>query len=121
MKTKIHFDGMEGWAKRAKEHAKALDEGKELEPSKSITFENVSEMSRLLTEGRVGILRLVKGHHYPIQELASVLKRDVRAVSKDVDKLEQHGIVRSERRTNPGHGVIKIVSAPASIVFTAEI
>jgi predicted transcriptional regulator len=121
MKTTIHFDGMKGWAKRAKARAKAMDEGKKIERSKSITFKDVGEMSRLLTEARVTLLRLVKGNQYPIQELATALKRDVRAVSRDVGVLEEYGILRSEKITNPGHGVVRMVSAPANLMFMAKI
>ena len=121
MKTKVYFDGMEGFKKRSIERAKAMDAGEKIEPSKSITFESVREMSRLLTEARVTLLRLVKGHRYPIQEIAEALHRDVRAVSRDVGVLAEYGILRSEKVSNPGHGVVRMVSAPANLMFTAKI
>lgn len=119
MKTIIHTDGLEGWAKRAKSTAKALDEGRKITPSKSITFESAAEMARLLTPARLDLFERVKVRPCAMQDLANALKRNVRAVSRDVTALEKYGIVRSEKRANPGHGLVRVVSAPASIVITA--
>jgi len=49
----------------------------------------------------------------PISDLASRLKRDVRAVSRDVVRLEKAGLLRTSYRVNPGHGRYKVVEPVA--------
>ncbi len=121
MKTMIHTDGVEGWAKRARARAKLLDAGRKLIPSRGITFENASEMARLLTPARLDLFERVKAHPYQMKDLAASLKRDVRAVSRDVSALEKYGILQSDQVVNPGHGRIRVVSAPARITISAQL
>ena len=121
MRTKIYLDGFEGWAKRAKARAKAMDEGRRLTPSRGITFESAADMVRLLTPARLNLLEAVKRKTVPIQELAVTLGRDVSAVRRDVVALEKFGIVSSEQVVNPGHGRVRMVSAPATISISAEL
>ncbi len=121
MNTTIHTDGVEGWAKRARARAKLLDAGKKPVPSRGITFESASEMARLLTPARLELFEYVKVRPYPIQDLAASLKRNVRAVSRDVSALEKHGIVQSNQVVNPGHGRVRVVSAPAHITISAQL
>jgi predicted transcriptional regulator len=68
---------------------------------------------RILTSERVRLLRRVKAGSLPISDLASVLNRDVRAVSRDVVLLEKAGLLRTSYRANPGHGKLKIVEPVA--------
>jgi predicted transcriptional regulator len=121
MKTKIFTDGFEGWAKRGRSRAKAIDEGRRITPTKEITFENAAEMARLLTPARIDLFECVKQRALPMKDLAASLKRDVRAVSRDVSALEKYGIVESEHVVNPGHGRVRVVSAPASVVISAQL
>lgn len=62
---------------------------------------------------RVRLLERAKAGSLPISDLADGLKRDVRAVSRDVVVLEMAGLLRTSYRTNPGHGRLKIVEALA--------
>jgi len=121
MKTKVHTDGFEGWAKRAKARAKAMDEGRAFPPSRGITFESPAEMVRLLTPARLNLFDAVKKRTVSIKELAESLGRDASAVRRDVDALEKFGIVASRQVVNPGHGRARMVSAPASISISAEL
>jgi predicted transcriptional regulator len=121
MKTRIHTDGFEGWASRARVRAKAMDEGRSFPASRGITFESAAEMARLLTPARLDLLAKVKEQTVSIQELARSLGRDVSAVRRDVVALEKFGIVDSRRVVNPGHGRVRIVSAPARITILAEL
>ena len=121
MKTTIHTDGFRGWVKRARANAKALDEGKKLVPSKSITFVSAAEMARLLTPARLVLFNCLKDHPRPIKDLAASLKRDVRAVRRDVSALEKYGIVKSEQIVNPGHGRIRMVSAEDNVRIVAQL
>jgi len=123
MKTMIHTDGFEGWAERARARAKAMDEGRRIPPSKGITFESAADMVRLLTPSRLDLLQTVKRKRptVSIKELAAILGRDVSAVRRDVTALEKLGIVSSRHVVNPGHGRVRVISAPASISISAEL
>lgn len=121
MKTTVHTDGFDGWVKRAKARATAMDEGRAFRPSRGITFESPAEMVRLLTPARLNLFEKVKKRTVSIKELAVSLGRDASAVRRDVDALEKFGIVRSRQVVNPGHGRARMVSAPASISISAEL
>ena len=121
MKTTIHTDGFEGWAKRARARAKAMTEGRAFPPSRGITFESAEEMVRLLTPARINLFQTVKKKTVPIKDLAEKLGRDVSAVRRDVVALEKFGIVTSRHVSNPGHGRVRVISAPASLSISAEL
>jgi len=121
MKTKIYTDGFEGWAKRGRARAKAMAEGREFPPSRGITFESAAEMVRLLTPARLDLFEAVKKQTVSIKDLALTLGRDVSAVRRDVSALEKFGIVASHHTVNPGHGRVRMVSAPASLSISAEL
>ena len=121
MKTKIYLDGFDGWVKRAGVRAKAISEGRDFPPTRAITFESAADMARLLTPARLDLFAAVKKRSVPMKDLAAALGRDVSAVRRDVVALERVGIVESRQVANPGHGRVRVVSAPASISISAEI
>ena len=98
---------------RIRSHAAALDRGESLPSEITITFEDPLEMLNVLTSERVRLLRKAKAGALPISALADGLKRDVRAVSRDVVRLEKAGLLRTSYRVNPGHGRYKIVEPVA--------
>ena len=98
---------------RVREHARKLDRGETIPPGITITFEDPAELLRVLTSERVRLLRKAKTGSLPISDLASGLRRDVRAVSRDVFFLEKAGLLRTRYQTNPGHGRLKIVEPVA--------
>jgi predicted transcriptional regulator len=121
MKTTIHTDGLAGWSKRARARAASLDEGHPVSASHGITFDSAAEMVRLLTPARLDLFQAVKKQSVSIKELAAMLGRDVSAVRRDVVELERFGIVASQQVVNPGHGRVRVVSAPSSISIFAEL
>jgi predicted transcriptional regulator len=48
-----------------------------------------------------------------VSDLAGKLRRDTRAVSRDVDLLEEFGLLQSRYETNPGHGKRRIIHSLA--------
>jgi predicted transcriptional regulator len=98
---------------RVLENAARLDRGETIAPGITISFEDPLEMLEVLTSERVRLLRKAKAGAAPIADLASSLKRDVRAVSRDVARLEKAGLLRTSYRINPGHGRCKIVAPVA--------
>ncbi len=115
-KTKVWVtaDGAEGFFRRAREHARKLDRGGPIAPEITVTFEDVGDMLRVLSAERVRLLRAARERAVPVSDLASGLKRDTRAVSRDVDLLESFGLLRTRYEKNPGHGRRRIVEPCAS-------
>jgi len=104
---------VKGFFTRAREHARKLDRGEAIMPEFVISFEDPNDMLRLLSAERVRLLTAAKKRPVSVSELASGLKRDARAVSRDVDLLESFGLLRTRYETNPGHGKRRIVQPRA--------
>lgn len=78
-------------------------------------------MARQLTPARLVLFDCLREHPRPMKELADFLMRDIRAVRRDVSALEKYGIVKSEQIVNPGHGRMRVVSAPAKVRILAQL
>jgi predicted transcriptional regulator len=57
----------------------------------------------------VRVLHAVREKPAPVSELAATLKRDRKAVKRDVSLLESFGLVNSREEINPGHGRRRII------------
>jgi len=79
-----------------------------------MTFEDPADLVRVLSAERVRVLRAVRIKPAPVSELAVTLKRDRKAVRRDVSLLESFGLIDSREETNPGHGRRKIISPCAA-------
>ena len=113
VKVRVTNDGVKGFFDRAHEHAHALDSAEKLAPELTITFENPSDILQILSPQRIRILESAKKGPKPVSTLASGLKRDTRAVSRDIELLEQFGLLRTRYESNPGHGRRRIVESRA--------
>ena len=91
VKVRVTGDGVKGFFDRVREHARKLDRGEELAPEITVSFENASDMMRVLSAQRIRLLRVARKKAAPVSELAVRLKRDTRAVGRDVDLLERFG------------------------------
>lgn len=109
VRVRVTNDGLKGFFGRAREHARKLDRGDELVPEMTISFENPSDIMQILSPQRIRVLEFAKRGAKPVSSLASGLKRDTRAVSRDVELLEQFGLLRTRYEANPGHGRRRIV------------
>jgi predicted transcriptional regulator len=109
VKARVTNDGLRGFFGRAREHARKLDRGEKPVPEMTISFENPSDILQILSPQRIRVLELSKEGARPVSDLASGLKRDTRAVSRDVELLEQFGLLRTRYEANPGHGRRRIV------------
>jgi predicted transcriptional regulator len=112
-KVTVTTETSDGFFKRVLRNAARLDRGETIAPGITISFEDPLEMLEVLTSERVRLLRKAKAGAAPVADLASSLKRDVRAVSRDVDRLEKAGLLRTSFQTNPGHGRRKVVEPVA--------
>ena len=105
--TKDFFD-------RSLKRARRLDRGEKLADEIRLTFEDPTDLLRVLTAQRVRVIRAVRKKPAPVSDLAIVLKRDRTAVKRDVKILTSFGLVKIQEEANPGHGRRKIVRPLAS-------
>jgi predicted transcriptional regulator len=112
--VKVRTGTADEFFKRSIEIARKLDRGEKLAPEMTLTFEDPAEMMQLLSAQRVRIIECLRKNSVPISELATILKRDRKAVSRDVKLLESFGLVKTHETLNPGHGRMKIVETLAA-------
>jgi len=112
-KVTITTGSVEEFFNHVRANAAKLDSGEGVAPGTTIMFEDPLEMLNVLTYERIRLLRMAKKGALPIATLATELDRDLRAVSRDVVKLEKAGLLRTRYRANPGHGRSKIVEPVA--------
>ena len=68
---------------------------------------------RVLSTQRIRLLRVARKRATAVSEAVG-LKRDTRAVGRDVDLLERFGLLRTRYEKNPGHGKRRIVESRAA-------
>jgi predicted transcriptional regulator len=111
--------------KRAHEDARKLDVEELLPAEVRVTFEDPIEMLRALSVERMRVLKTVQKHHAAkptVSKLALMLKRDRKAVSRDVKVLQSFGLLKIREQANPGHGLMKVVEPLAErYLLTATI
>ena len=101
---------------RTKEHAKKLDRGEKIAPEIRLSFEDPADLLRVMSSERRRVLHVlnhIDSKKNTITGLATTLKRDRKAVSRDVKVLESYGLLRTWREPNPGHGVHTFVERRA--------
>jgi predicted transcriptional regulator len=80
----------------------------------TLSFEDPQKMFTVLSSSRRRLMQEIMQEPKTINELAGRLHRDRSAITKDVGLLERMGLIISQRQSNPGHGVKKIVRAVAA-------
>ncbi len=102
---------------KSKAVARALDEKADVLPyAKTFTSFEFEDFLSQLTPKRFELLRLASKGRRSISDLATAAHRDQSAVSRDVAKLSQLGLVRVEVVPNDGHGNKKIVMPVATAI-----
>lgn len=102
-----------GFFKRGHRVARAADRGESIPAEQILSFEDASEMMRLMTEARLALFRAVKEEPGSITAIAERLHRDRSAVKRDVDILLAAGMVTVTEKILPGHGRMREVRATA--------
>lgn len=81
----------------------------------TLPFEDPAALMRVLTPGRRRVIEIAREEPLSVSELARRLKRDIRAVSRDVDLLEKHKVVlNTGYDKQPGQGFRRIVRPAAA-------
>ena len=82
----------------------------------------MESLLHVLTAKRVSLIKQVKEAPASISDLARKLKRDRSAVTRDVQLLENYGVVQVTVKPLPGHGTQKWVTPVArEIRLTASL
>jgi predicted transcriptional regulator len=105
---------VEEYISRSLVRARKLDRGETLRAEITMTFEDPSDLVRVLSAERVRVLDAVRAKPAPVSDLAVTLKRDRKAVRRDVTLLESFGLVDSREEPNPGHGRRRIIAPRAA-------
>ncbi len=112
-KVVIRTDDLDGFFTRAKDAARRADQGQSFEGMVTVSFEDPQRMFTVLSEARRRLMSEVMHEPKSINELTIRLHRNRSAITKDVGMLEKMGLIVSSRRTNPGHGIQKMVRSIA--------
>jgi predicted transcriptional regulator len=113
MRAKIFSDGFEGHVRRSLDRARRIEKGEHLESQRVITFADPLHMLECLTAERIRLCQVARKKRLSISALAEELGRNRGSVTRDVNKLKQHGLIRLREEINPGHGVVQIVEPVA--------
>jgi predicted transcriptional regulator len=105
---------IETFMERSLERARKLDRGEQLPSEITVTFEDPSELLQVLSTQRVRLLHAVRAKPIPFSELAGALKRDRKAVRRDVSLLQSFGLIQTREEPNPGHGRRTVVERRAA-------
>ena len=98
---------------RAKAAARKADRGERLEKAMTLSFEDPAQMFAALSKTRRQLLQEVMTESKSISQLVEILHRNRRAITRDVGKLEELGLLITKRQMNPGHGIQKFVQSVA--------
>ena len=103
-----------GFFARGNALGKLADQGQRIAYEAVLSFEDPSDMLRLLTQGRLAVLGAVREQPDSITGVALRLGRDRSSVKRDVDALERAGILLVDSMILPGHGRMKQVRPAAA-------
>ncbi len=109
----IRTDDAAGFFSRAKDAARKADQGAAFEGKLTLSFEDPQQMFTVLSEARRRLMLEVMHEPRTINELSHRLHRNRSAITKDVGLLEKMGLLVSQRQSNPGHGIQKLVRSVA--------
>jgi predicted transcriptional regulator len=112
-KVVVRTDDVDGFFARAKDAARRADRGQPFENKITLAFEDPQRMFAVLSEERRRLMLEVMHEPKTINELTQCLHRNRSAITKDVGLLEKVGLLVSQRLTNPGHGIQKVVRSIA--------
>jgi predicted transcriptional regulator len=112
-KIVIRTDDVAGFFSRAKDAAQRADKGEAFEGKVTLSFEDPQRMFTVLSGARRRLMLEVLHEPRTINELSHRLHRNRSAITKDVGLLEKMGLLVSQRQTNPGHGIQKVVRSVA--------
>ena len=113
MKLEIRVESFEETAARSLARARKLDKREHVEPEMSLTFETIDDLLECFTRERVRLCEVARQEPRSVTALADALGRNRRAVTRDVKRLAELGLLRLRKEVNPGHGQVTMVESAA--------
>ncbi len=113
MKLVIRVENFEQMAARKKARAARISAREPVEPEMSIGFATVSDLLECLSRERVRLCEVARQEPRSVTALAEALGRNRRAVTRDVQRLAELGLLRLRKQSNPGHGQVTMVESVA--------
>lgn len=113
-RVKVASGTVEAFIEGSLERARKMDRGERLPGEITMTFEDPSDLVRVLSAERLRVLHAVRLKPAPVSELAVTLRRDRKAVRRDVSLLQSFGLVNTREELNPGHGRRRIIEPRAA-------
>jgi predicted transcriptional regulator len=110
----VSSGSFEGFVGRSLARARKMDRGERLTPEITMTFEDPADLVRVLSVERVRVIHAIREKPGSVSELAVTLRRDRKAVKRDVSLLESFGLVKAREEVNPGHGRRRIIEPLAA-------
>lgn len=107
----VKTESLKDFFKRGRNIAKLIDQKKHIFPTRTISFEDVHDLTKFLTETKLNLISTIRKKSLSISDLSKTLKRSRSAVDKDIQLLESVGILKSKYVSNPGHGRHRIITA----------
>lgn len=108
-KISIGVKGKKEFFARGKEIAHMADKGKEIPHEMNIWFEDVADFNHFISENKIKLLAQIREAPCSITELAKRIHRNRSAVTRDVNELEESGLIQTEMVSNEGHGRSRLV------------
>ncbi len=121
MKTIIGAESWEDTKTRWSALANKMDRKERITPVRRISLESAADLLSHLTPVRQELLAVVREHPASVTAVAAMLKRNRSAVSRDVQAMRKAGLLRLKTQANPGHGTVKIVTAPKKVELRATL
>lgn len=110
----IKIETVDDFFNRGRQLARALDNGDKIQSETIISFEDPSDMMKLITDVRLDLFRAIKSQPgLSITQISEHLHRDRSAVKRDIDIMERAGLVQVAEKAFPGHGRLKEVRVTA--------
>ncbi len=106
----VKTESLKDFFKRGRNIAKLIDQKKHILPTRTISFEDVHDLVKFLTETKLNLISTIRKKSLSISDLSKTLKRSRSSVDKDIQLLESVGILKSKYIANPGHGRHRIIT-----------
>ncbi len=113
MKLVIRVEDFEQMAARKKVRAARISAREAIEPEMNIGFATVNDLLECLSRERVRLCEVARQEPRSVTALAEALGRNRRAVTRDVQRLAELGLLRLRKQSNPGHGQVTMVEPVA--------
>jgi predicted transcriptional regulator len=112
--VQVKTETVDDFFERGQALAKQLDKGEKLLTQRVVSFEDPEDLIKFLTQNKRALLAAIRKKPKSISSLAHELHRSRSAIDRDIQMLQDIGIVKSEYISNPGHGKCRIIKTADS-------